>query len=113
MPSEPGAGAPAPEVEARLAQERERTDPHLRSAKDVRGYRIEAQDGTLGHVESFQIDARSWEIVGVVIDTRNWLPGKHVAVAPAVVGAIDWSEDAVVIQMRKEELKALPAYDSP
>lgn len=113
MSASPSTGPAAREVDARLEREREQADPHLRSMKEVRGYGIEARDGALGHIESFLVDARSWEIAGLVLDTRNWLPGKHVAVSTAVVGDIDWGEDRVIVTMSREELKSLPEYDSP
>src|SRR4051812_5259716 len=45
-------------------------NPHLRSAELTLGYRLEASDGKIGHVDEFLIDERSWEIRYLVIDTR-------------------------------------------
>lgn len=105
--------AMAREAQAQLARDREHADPHLRSAKEVRGYGVEAADGRLGNVDSFLIDARSWEIVGFIVDTRNWLPGKHVAISTARIGAIDWGENTVAVRLAREAIKSLPEYDSP
>jgi hypothetical protein len=57
-------------------------DPHLRSISDVTGHHVEAADGEIGHVEDFLVDDRSWAIRYLVIDTRNWWPGKKVLVSP-------------------------------
>jgi hypothetical protein len=52
------------------------TDPHLRSAKEVTGYRLHTTGGSIGHVEDFLLDSVSWAIRYLVVDTRNWLPGR-------------------------------------
>ncbi len=71
------------EIEDRLAWEREHADPHLRSARAVIGYYIEAVDGEIGHVEELVVDDREWAIRYMVVETRNWWPGKKVLVSPA------------------------------
>jgi len=57
-------------------------DPHLRSIREVSGYHIHATDGELGHVEDFVIDDETWAIRYLIVDTRNWLPGKKILIAP-------------------------------
>src|SRR6185503_16405322 len=57
-------------------------DPHLRSAKEVMGYHIHAQDDEIGHVEDLIVDEQDWAVRYLVVDTRNWLPGKKVLLAP-------------------------------
>ena len=42
------------------------------------GYRIRAADGPLGHVEDLLVNDESWAIEGMVVDTRDWLPGGKV-----------------------------------
>ena len=51
-------------------------DPHLRSTNNVSGYNIQAIDGEIGNVEDFIIDEETWAIRYLIINTRNWLPGK-------------------------------------
>lgn len=63
--------------------EEEHGDPHLQSVREVTGYRIGARDGAIGHVEDFIVDDQSWAIRYLVVDTRDWLPGKRVLIAPA------------------------------
>jgi hypothetical protein len=54
-------------------------DPSLRSGRDVTGYYIAARDGDIGHVDDFLVDDRAWAIRYLIVDTRNWWPGKKVA----------------------------------
>jgi hypothetical protein len=74
----------------------------------VVGYAIRAADGELGHVEDFVVEDDSWKIAGMVVDTRNWLPGKKVLVPPSAIADIDWEGRQVTVAMTREELKRAP-----
>jgi PRC-barrel domain. len=78
-------------------------DPHLRSTHDVSGHHIQALDGEIGHVEDFIIDDETWAIRYLIIDTRNWWPGKKVLVSP-------WSESKVFVNLSRETIKQSPEY---
>lgn len=99
-------------TDERASRERIEGDPHLRSAKEVTGYYVEAVDGSIGHIETLLLDARSWEINSVVVDTKNWLPGKHVIVRPAAILSIDWSRHQVYLATKREAVEASPEYDA-
>ncbi len=92
------------------AQE-QRGDPHLHSIREVTGYAIQALDDDVGHVEDFILDDENWVIRYLVVDTRNWWPGKRVLISPRWITAVSWAERAVRVDMRKEQLKAGPEYD--
>lgn len=85
--------------------------PHLRSMDEVIGYNIQARDGEIGHVETFIIDDENWSIMYLVVDTRNWLPGKNVLVALDWVEQVDWLEQLVHIDLERETIKDGPEYD--
>ncbi len=86
-------------------------DPHLRSMKEVTGYRIEASDGEIGHVEDFVIDDETRAIRYFVIATRNWWPGKKVLVSPQWIERVSWAESEVFINLNRTAIKDAPAYD--
>lgn len=86
-------------------------DPHLRSTDEVTGYHIRAQDGELGHVEDFLYDDKDWAIRYLVVDTRNWWPGKRVLIPPAWIGEIRWADRALDVDALREEIRQAPAYD--
>ena len=111
-----GAVAPPPSSAASAADraELERAEQaahqsHLRSSREVAGYRIEAADGALGHVEDFMVDEQRWAIAELVVDTRNWLPGKKVLVPPSAVADIDWEQRRVRVRLVRRELQQAPA----
>ncbi len=86
-------------------------DPHLRSVAAVTGYHIHATDGEIGHVENFMIDDASWGIRYLVVDTRNWWPGKHVLMSPYAVREIDWSERQIRLDVTRSQVKGSPPWD--
>jgi hypothetical protein len=76
QPESPGASGA-------VATEEEPTgDPHLRAMREVKDYHIQATDGEVGHLEDFIVDDQNWVIRYMVVDTRNWWPGKKVLVSP-------------------------------
>ncbi len=98
----------AEEVEARA---RESADPHLRSAREVIGYYISAKDGNIGHVEDFLGDADRWAIRYMIVDTRNWLPGKKVLVSPQWIESVSWTDKQVRVDLGQDQIRNSPEYD--
>lgn len=86
-------------------------DPHLRSTNEVTGYHIRAQDGEIGHVEDFLYDDKDWAIHYLVVDTRNWWPGKKVLVPPSWIGAIHWEDRTLDAEVVREDIRQAPEYN--
>lgn len=86
-------------------------DPRLRSARDTINYGIVAIDGAIGHVEDFLIDDVAWRVRYLVIDTRNWLPGRKVIVAPGWIRETSWETKTVHVDLTREEIKVSPPFD--
>jgi hypothetical protein len=106
-----GAGTAPAVAAARMAAIREPGDPHLRSAREVTNYRIHATDGEIGHVEDFIVESTMWIIRYMIINTRNWLPGRSVLVAPAWVSKVSWAKSKVFVDLDKEMIKNSPEFD--
>jgi stress response protein YsnF len=85
-------------------------DPHLRSTKDVSGHTIQALDGDIGHVDDFVIDDETWAIRYLIIDTKNWWPGKKVLVSPLWIDRLSWAELKVFVNLTRESIKQSPEY---
>ncbi len=83
----------------------------LRSADEVMGYHIEALDDAIGHVEDFIVDDESWKLRYIVVDTRNWLPGRKVLVAPDWIDSIRWVDQMVAVSLSREEISESPEFD--
>lgn len=89
---------------------REKGDPHLRSTREVEGYRIEATDAGVGHVEDLVVDDEGWEIRYIVVDTRDWLPGKKVLVSPRSISGVSWSQKEVYVDLTQDEVERAPEW---
>jgi hypothetical protein len=105
------AAQPSAVDEEMLAREHESTDPHLRSARDVTGYYLQATDGDLGHVEDFLVDDETWAIRYCIVDTRNWLPGRKVLVSPEWLQRVSWEDAKVYVDLSKRHIEAAPEFD--
>jgi hypothetical protein len=107
--------APIPRVdpvaEEIRARERESADPNLRSARDVIGHYIQAADDDVGHLADFLVDDQTWAIRYLVVDTRNWLPGRNVVISPAWIESVSWDDSRVYVNLTRREVETAPAYD--
>ena len=92
--------------------QRNRDDVHLRSVKAVTGYHIHATDGEIGHVEDFLVEDADWSLRYLVVDTKNWWPGKKVLVSPLSILEISWSDSLVDLSVNRQKVKGSPAYDA-
>ena len=99
-----------PELWKEYTQDEKTWDPYLRSTHDVTGYHIQAEDGEIGHVDDFIIDDETWAIRYLVIDTRNWWPGKKVLVSPQWIKRVSWIESKVFVNLPLEAIKQSPEY---
>ncbi len=107
-----GAVALSPEATADIGSADEPIEnPHLRSFDEVRGYHVDTLDGKTGHIEDFVFDDTTWVIRYLVVDTRNWLPGRKVLVAPEWVSAFAWAENKVHVDLLSEQVEKSPRYD--
>jgi uncharacterized protein YrrD len=103
--------APPPPPPAEKASGQAPGDTHLRSSREVEGYHIQARDGEIGHAEDFIVDDETWRLRYLVVDTRNWWPGKKVLVAPEWISGISWEEALVRVDLTREAIKAGPEFD--
>lgn len=87
---------------------REPLNPHLRSAAEVIGYRIETEDHRFGHVSDFILDEAEWRVGYIGVSTRNWLPGKNVLIRPDWVEAIDCGKACLNVTMNRSTITSAP-----
>jgi len=106
----PGEG-PLSEARAASAMPPSGGNPSIRSVRNVTGYYIEAADGDIGHVEDFLLDDREWAIRYMIVDTRNWWPGKKVVISPEWINRVSWPDSRVYVDMSRQGVKTAPEYD--
>lgn len=85
-------------------------DAHLRSAKAVNGYGIEASDGVAGHVCDFLMDSRTWVIEQLAVKTGHRLSGREVLIPVHLVEKISYDKSTIFIRMTRNLIEANPEY---
>lgn len=111
---EPGA-EPTEDESVSTRQDREyqqRWDSHLRSAKEVRGYRVVAIDGQVGHLDNFLMDTDTWAIRYLVVNAGGWLNKHEVLCMPKLVDRVIWAEATVNVNSSRELMEQAPPYSN-
>lgn len=86
-------------------------ESHLRSDREVTGYRLHATDGELGHIDDLVVEDTDWHIRYMAIDLKTWLPGRKVLIAPYWIKEFKWAESSVTVDLTLDEVKRSPPYD--
>ena len=92
---------------------REKGDPHLRSTLALKGYHIETEEGSIGHVIDFIVDHETWTIRHVVAETGHWFAGKEIVISPKQIVRISYDESKVFVSLTKEAILKEPEYHVP
>ena len=79
-------------------------DPHV----DVRGYDVEATDGSIGKVDEATYDVGSSYLV---VDTGPWIFGRKVMLPAGVIRSIDETDERVFVNRTKDQIKDAPEYE--
>jgi sporulation protein YlmC with PRC-barrel domain len=87
-----------------------RGDANLRSTQTVNGYRIEASDGTIGHVCDLMMDDTNWAIGQLIIKTGHWLSGREVQIPTNKVDRISYEESTVFVNLSREAIAQSPTH---
>ena len=59
----------------------------------------------------FLVKDADWSIRYLVVDTRNWWPGKKVLISPRSIESTDWSTRIVNLDVERQKVKDSPPYD--
>jgi hypothetical protein len=80
----------------------------LQIVSNLRGYSIEAKDGSIGTASDFLFDDSSMKVRWLVVDTGNWLTGRKVLIHPsAIVCAEHWRRE-LTVGLTKSQVKESP-----
>jgi len=84
----------------------------VRSFNEVKGYRIDAIDGKIGQIDDLMVDDLDWQIVYVLMDTKNWVPwSKKILVGTHWMEEISYVSEELKIKQDIETLKSAPEFD--
>ena len=80
------------------------------SPRNVVGYGVEAQDGSIGKVDDVTDEIGSSYLV---VDTGPWIFGKKVMLPAGVIKDVDHDDEKVFVDRTKEQIKNAPELDGP
>ncbi len=75
------------------------------------GYHLHARDGAIGHIDDFLLDPDGWALRYIVVDTRDWWPGKQVLIVPKALAGINWGDRHVELDLTREQVRNGPEFD--
>jgi hypothetical protein len=79
-------------------------DSHLRNARFIKGYKVEAADGVVGELADFMIDGRRWVIREIVVQFGPWYAGKVIRIPTERVTRISYDESTVYVDPANEAM---------
>ncbi|MDR3715596.1 MAG: PRC-barrel domain-containing protein [Puia sp.] len=88
-------------------------DLHLRSSLYVSGFPVHGTDGEIGSVCHFLIDDRTWEVLGLVVNTSRIPDGKKVVVGVGHIIQMKWSDSDIYLNETKADIEKSKQYDPP
>jgi hypothetical protein len=92
---------PMPQMAARSKDD----DRRLRSCNAFIGYRVQAADGEIGHVQGILVDEKCWAIRYLIVNTSDWWLGHQVLVATDWVTEASWLERKIMIGSTRQASK--------
>jgi len=109
----PAPIVPIPEVipTRELSHDSSESNVHLRSALEIHGYHIQSTDQEIGHLEDFVLDNATWMITDLLVDTRNWWPGKKVLIPHALVQNVSWIDRTITVDLSSQQIRESPEFD--
>src|ERR1043165_1570372 len=75
---------------------------------NLRGYTVEALDGSIGKIDEASYDVGAGYIV---VDTGPWIFGKKVMLPAGVISRVDQEEEQVFVNRTKDQIKNAPEFD--
>lgn len=84
----------------------------LHKATYIIGFHLLASDGSIGHVDDLLIDEQTLTLRYLVVDTSNWIGGRHVLVAANAITAMDPVERTITVTVTRDHIKQAPSVNT-
>lgn len=84
----------------------------LRSLQEMAGFACDASDGSIGKVDDFYFDDRTWKLRILVVVCGAWLAGRKVLIPTSVVNGVEWSEGVLTASTTRKRVRSSPDIES-
>jgi len=88
--------------------EADKDEYHLRSTREIEGYRVDATDGRVGEVQGFLIEDTTWAVRYLRIRVTDEMGDGELFVSPHWVDEISWIERKLKLDMSSSRLNEAP-----
>jgi sporulation protein YlmC with PRC-barrel domain len=87
----------------------------LLAGSALKGYAVEASDGTVGTVTDLLFDDSSWKIRWIVVNTGTWLTARKILLHPSAVTRGDYERQELSVALSRHQIEASPriSQDQP
>jgi hypothetical protein len=79
----------------------------LHKTSYMRGFHVQAADGSIGHVDEFLVD-ENWTVRYLVVDTSNWIGGKSVIIPSSAVEKVNSPDKNILLRLTRAEVEGSP-----
>ncbi len=86
-------------------------DEHLRSVREVIGYRLHAVDGDIAQVNDFLFDEQTWALRYVLAHLTGRSGGRGIVIPPKLVDHVVWTRAHVAVNASQEQILSAPALE--
>ena len=87
------------------------SNPHLRSAREIKGYVLESREGETGRIADLLFDQSGWCVKYLVVDVGVLMDKYQVLLGMDDVEAINWAKRSVSTSLLKSRIENGPAFD--
>lgn len=87
------------------------TDPHLRSIRELKGYKVVSDNGPVGVIDGFIANDDSWKIQFVVVAADETADNQTVLVGPGMVDRVNFETKTVHLELTRDHFAKSPVYD--
>lgn len=84
----------------------------LINAKTLATYRLNGNDGEVGHVKEFYFDDKHWTIRYLVADTGSWLSDRQVLISPYALAEVDQQKRYINLNLSKNQIENSPLLNT-
>jgi hypothetical protein len=86
----------------------ENESANLRSANEICGYQVMANNGEAGYMKDLVINVDSWTVDYATAEPSSWLPSESSMFSTQHIQNIEWSERRILVDLRKQGLEPAP-----
>ena len=80
--------------------------------KKLHGFTLQALDGEVGSVDELLFDDEYWTVRYLIVDTGSWLVGRKVLISPLALGALDWEQKTLQVNLTREQIEKSPGVEA-